>query len=81
MTAEKFALRSYEFRREREKSWRELEKLIARANSSGIRSLSATELNRLPALYRAAASSLNAATCACQELLVAMILVLCRKTW
>ncbi len=56
-----FQLRSYEFRRERASSWRELESLVSRCEKSGPRSLSARELARLPMLYRAALSSLSVA--------------------
>ena len=55
-----FELRSYAFRREREESWKELEKLVAAA-SSGVRGMSAKDLARLPVLYRAAVSSLSVA--------------------
>lgn len=54
-------LKSYEFRREREPVWRELESLLARAESGGIQSLSPRELFRLPNLYRATISSLSVA--------------------
>lgn len=54
-------LKSYEFRRERQSSWVELERLVAAAERSGIQRLSATELARLPVLYRAAVSSLSVA--------------------
>jgi len=54
-------LKSYEFRREREKTWRELEGLLQRAEKGGIHSLSADELFRLPNLYRATVSSLSVA--------------------
>lgn len=54
-------LRSVEFRREREKTWRELDRLVERVERSGIRSLTAAELSRLPALYRATVSSLSVA--------------------
>ncbi|MEE9393673.1 MAG: stage II sporulation protein M [Planctomycetota bacterium] len=56
-----FVLKSYEFRREREKIWRRLEKLVLRVESSGIKSLSARELEELPQLYRATLSSLSVA--------------------
>lgn len=55
------ALRSVSFRREREATWRELERLIAQVGSSGIKSLSADQLARLPHLYRATLSSLSVA--------------------
>ncbi len=54
-------MRSVEFRREREASWRELEALIAAADRRGLRALSATELARLPHLYRATLSALSVA--------------------
>ena len=54
-------LKSYEFRREREPAWRELEGLLSRSERSDIRSLSATDLARLPVLHRAALSSLSVA--------------------
>jgi len=55
------SLRSLEFRNRREPQWRELERLVDRVESKGIRSLSAQQLSRLPILYRAAASSLSVA--------------------
>jgi uncharacterized membrane protein SpoIIM required for sporulation len=54
-------LRSVEFRREREATWRELEGLIAAADRHGLRTLGAEQLARLPHLYRAALSSLSVA--------------------
>ena len=54
-------LKSYEFRREREASWRELEGLVGAAEKSGLKSLPADQLLRLPSLYRAALSSLSVA--------------------
>ena len=54
-----FTLKSAQFRREREQTWRELEGLLARAEKDGLGSLTAAELNRLPVLYRSAASSLS----------------------
>ncbi len=56
-----FQLKSYEFRRERSSSWRELEKLIQRCEKVGPRSLNGQELARLPVLYRAVLSSLSVA--------------------
>ena len=62
MTMEQPALRlkSFEFRREREKTWKELERLVARVEKSGVRALAAEQLARLPVLYRATLSSLQA---------------------
>jgi len=54
-------LRSTQFRREREKGWVELERLIARTERSGPQSLSPQDLARLPVLYRAVLSSLSVA--------------------
>ena len=54
-------LKSYEFRREREPIWLELELLVNRAQKKGFSSLSADELSRLPHLYRATLSSLSVA--------------------
>ncbi len=54
-------LKSYEFRREREPAWRELEALLGKTDRSDVRSLSATDLARLPVLHRAALSSLSVA--------------------
>src|ERR1700704_1742468 len=54
-------LKSSEFRKGREGSWRELEGLVDRVERRGVRSLSLDELQRLPILYRAALSSLSVA--------------------
>jgi uncharacterized membrane protein SpoIIM required for sporulation len=54
-------LRSAEFRKSRESAWRTLEDLISRVEGKGITHLSADELQQLPLLYRAAASSLSVA--------------------
>ncbi len=56
-----FAQHSLEFRRERERSWRELEALLVRVEKSGIAALDPDQLARLPVLYRAALSSLAVA--------------------
>jgi uncharacterized membrane protein SpoIIM required for sporulation len=56
-----FTLKSTAFRAEREPAWRRLEALITRAERSGLASLSARELLRLPILYRAVLSSLSVA--------------------
>jgi uncharacterized membrane protein SpoIIM required for sporulation len=55
------ALKSREFRKEREAGWTELEQLVALAKYQGIDSLSTADLRRLPLLYRAALSSLSVA--------------------
>jgi len=54
-------LKSYEFRKERERAWQELDRLVTRAEKSGLRSLGTRELARLPVLYRATLSSLSVA--------------------
>ena len=54
-------LKSSEFRKGRQESWRELEGLVGRVERRGVRSLSLDELQRLPILYRAALSSLSVA--------------------
>ncbi len=56
-----FELKSFEFRREREASWRELEALIERASTGGLKSFDPQELHRLPVLYRGVLSSLSVA--------------------
>lgn len=62
MSHGEFTLKSAQFRREREQSWRELETLLERVEKSGLPSLTAEELNRLPVLYRSAVSSLSVAS-------------------
>jgi uncharacterized membrane protein SpoIIM required for sporulation len=54
-------LKSSEFRRTREPSWRALERLIDTAEKRGIRALQPDELERMPLLYRSALSSLSVA--------------------
>jgi uncharacterized membrane protein SpoIIM required for sporulation len=54
-------LRSAAFRAEREASWRELEALVATVERRGFGALEPAALARLPALYRAALSSLSVA--------------------
>jgi len=54
-------LKSSEFRKGREASWRDLEALVDRVERRGARALSLDELQRLPILYRAALSSLSVA--------------------
>jgi uncharacterized membrane protein SpoIIM required for sporulation len=54
-------LRSSQFRKGREASWRELEDLVARIERRGLRSLALAELQRLPLLYRSGLSSLAVA--------------------
>ena len=54
-------LRSFQFRREREESWKELEGLVQTAEKKGLSSLPPKDLFRLPVLYRSALSSLSVA--------------------
>src|SRR6202012_3405298 len=61
-SASDFTLKSAQFRRERERSWRELEELVTRVERHGLSQLTAGEIARLPALYRSAVSSLSVAT-------------------
>ena len=53
-------LKSLQFRREREKTWTELETLVNHSER-GLRSLSANQLARLPVVYRATLSGLSVA--------------------
>lgn len=54
-------LKSYEFRRERERTWRELDRLVTQAETRGIHTLEPGEAARLPVLYRATLSSVSVA--------------------
>jgi hypothetical protein len=54
-------LKSSQFRKEREASWRELDALVARMERRSGVALEPSELMRLPTLYRAALSSLSVA--------------------
>ena len=54
-------LKSHRFRAEREQDWRRLERLLDRAQKSGLRKLTLAELLELPILYRQALSSLSVA--------------------
>ncbi len=56
-----FVLKSLEFRKERERTWFELEELLDKVEKKGPRALTTEELTRLPILYRAAVSSLSVA--------------------
>jgi uncharacterized membrane protein SpoIIM required for sporulation len=56
-----FKLRSFQFRKEREAHWSELELLLDRVASRGLTGLDAEDLQRLPVLYRGALSSLSVA--------------------
>ena len=54
-------LRSAQFRREREKSWRRLERLIDRIETDGFASVSESDIEALPSLHRACVSALSVA--------------------
>ena len=54
-------MKSHQFRREREDTWKQLEYLTTKAEKKGIKSLDADEITRLPQLYRATLSSLSVA--------------------
>jgi uncharacterized membrane protein SpoIIM required for sporulation len=56
-----FSLKSAQFRKERERSWRELDRILDETQRRGLSSLSASDLHRLPILYRGAVSSLSVA--------------------
>jgi uncharacterized membrane protein SpoIIM required for sporulation len=55
------SLKSAAFRAEREATWRELDALVSRVEKGGLGALDPKALGRLPALYRAALSSLSVA--------------------
>jgi len=55
------ALRSFEFRNERQAAWLELENLLGLIEAKGLRGLAAEQAIRLPHLYRATLSSLSVA--------------------
>ena len=57
----KFKLRSFQFRKERERHWAELEALLEQVDRRGLTGLSADDLHQLPGLYRGALSSLSVA--------------------
>lgn len=52
---------SVRFRREREATWVELEKIVSRCENGGLRRLGADQLARLPLLYRSTLSALSVA--------------------
>jgi uncharacterized membrane protein SpoIIM required for sporulation len=52
-------VKSVTFRREREATWTELERLVARIEGDGLDSLGPDDVARLPTLYRATLSSLS----------------------
>ena len=56
-----YRLKSSQFRSERELAWLELERLVARCQSRGLRSLAAEEVLELTKLYQHAVGSLSIA--------------------
>jgi len=54
-------LKSHRFRDERESDWRRLERLLDRAQRTGVHKLTSAELLEIPVLYRQALSSLSVA--------------------
>lgn len=54
-------LKSSQFRRERQATWQQLERLVDRIDRSGAAGLSPRDLSRLPILYRSTLSSLSVA--------------------
>ncbi|MEO1473939.1 MAG: stage II sporulation protein M, partial [Pseudomonadota bacterium] len=54
-------LRSYRFREEREADWHKLDRIVTRAERSGVAALSDDDMTALPRLYRQAVSSLSVA--------------------
>lgn len=61
MNANGATLRSAQFRNKREDAWRDLERLLEKAEKGGLEGLTSAELLRLPRLYRATLSSLSVA--------------------
>lgn len=75
-------LRSARFRTEREAGWRRLERLLDRAEGQGPAALSDEELLAIPALYRAALSSLSVARAiSLDSALIAYLEALCARTY
>lgn len=54
-------MKSVDFRRGREETWRELERLVEKVEREGLGALAPADLERLPALYRASLSALSVA--------------------
>ncbi|MDL2210887.1 stage II sporulation protein M [Desulfovibrio sp. OttesenSCG-928-O18] len=61
MQREALVLRSAEFRKGRERGWRQLDEMVSRVEKEGVGALSAEEVRQLPLLYRATMSSLSVA--------------------
>jgi uncharacterized membrane protein SpoIIM required for sporulation len=75
-------LRSLRFRREREESWRQLETLLAQAERRSATKLTDEEMLAIPALYRAALSSLSVARAtSLDQALVDYLEALCARAY
>lgn len=75
-------LRSLRFRKEREESWRDLEELLDRAERNAPSSLTDDEMLAIPALYRAALSSLSVARAtSLDQALVDYLEALCARAY
>ena len=57
----RIALKSSEFRRAREASWRKLEAIVETAEKRGLGALGLDDLEEMPLLYRSTLSSLSVA--------------------
>ena len=55
------ALRSTRFRKERERHWRELARIVTKVEKGGVGQLTSGEVARLPGLYRQTLAALSAA--------------------
>lgn len=76
------ALRSERFRSEREDDWRELDRLIRKAERRSVRALSVDELLNLPVLYRSAMSALaSARATSLDQALVVYLESLCSRAY
>ncbi len=75
-------MKSYRFREEREADWKQLEQIVARAESRGVGGLSDTDMERLPGLYRQAVSSLSVARAiSLDQNVVAYLETLCARAY
>ncbi|MGB0967875.1 MAG: stage II sporulation protein M, partial [Halocynthiibacter sp.] len=75
-------MRSFRFRTEREKGWKELDSLITRAEAAGIASLSYEEAAALASLYRQAMNSLSVArSISMDKALLAYLDALCARAY
>lgn len=75
-------LKSWRFRAEREQDWRRLERLLTKAETSGVGGLKRDELLELPLLYRQALSSLSVArSISLDQSLTAYLETLCTRAY